>query len=293
MPDHLHRPVTGRLAILAGGGAFPMEVFEASRRLGFDPAFFALRGFADRSIWNHPSANPVDMLNPSELIAQLKLYNPVGVVLAGYVSRPNPSVLLSAFAALRHQDELKQVLGEGDDHVLSRVIRLLEDHGLKVLGVDAVAPDLLCPEGLLTTYAPDDHAFLAINTGLSLLDQLSPFDCGQATVCQGQRVLAIEGPEGTDAMIARTRSKRSFFRLSPRETAVKVLIKTAKRNQDRRADLPAIGPRTIQSCRKAGLSGIALGAGSVILIERKRMIAEANQAGLFIIGLKAARGPDV
>lgn len=283
MPD-THPTADRRLAIIAGGGDFPFEVFHASQRHGYQPCFFALRGFAGKQVRAHRGTCLVDMLNPTDLIARLKQFNPVGVVLAGHVSRPNPSLLISAFSALRHQDELRRVFGEGDDHVLVRVIRLLEDQGFSVLGIDTVAPDLLCPDAVLTKSKPDEADWQAIRYGFSLLEALSPFDCGQAMVCQGQRILAVEGPEGTDAMVKRATQRPRWFDWSKQDLSPKFLVKTAKRDQERRADLPAVGPRTIQICAKSGIKGLALGAGSVVMIDRAMMIREADRAGLFIVG---------
>jgi len=283
MPD---RPLSAgrRLAIIAGGGDFPFEVYQAGLRQGYQPCFFALRGFATQQVRAQQGTQRVDILNPGDLMARLRDFAPDGVVLAGHVSRPDPMLLVSAFSALRHRNELRQVFGEGDDHVLTRVIRLLEEHGFAVLGIDAVAPDLLCPQAVLTRKSPDKLEIQAIENGFALLDALSPFDCGQAMVCQGQRVLAVEGLEGTDRMIKRTAPALRWFRFGAAETSPRILVKTAKLAQDRRADLPAVGPRTIRNCIKAGFSGLALGAGSVVMIDRAEMVREADRAGLFIVG---------
>ena len=283
MPDNA--PSVGRrLAIIAGGGDFPLEVYQASFRQGYQPCFFALRGFASQQVRAQQGTQQVDMLNPVDLLGRLRVFAPDAVVLAGHVSRPDPIVLVSAFSALRNRDELRQVFGEGDDHVLTRVIRLLEEHGFAVLGIDAVAPDLLCPYAVLTRKSPDKLEIQAIENGFALLDAMSSFDCGQAMVCQGQRVLAVEGHEGTDRMIKRTAPSLRWFRFGAAETSSRILIKTAKLTQDRRADLPAVGPRTIRNCIKAGFSGLALGAGSVVMIDRAEMVREADRAGLFIAG---------
>ena len=47
-----------------------------------------------------------------------------------------------------------------------------------------------------------------------------------------------------------------------------MLIKAAKRGQDLRVDMPAIGPRTVVEAARAGLSGIAVGAGSTFVLEQ-------------------------
>jgi hypothetical protein len=65
------------------------------------------------------------------------------------------------------------------------------------------------------------------------------------------------------------------------------LVKTAKPGQERRADLPTIGPRTVAACADAGLIGIAIEAGSTILIDRAAIVAAADRAGIFVIGVAA------
>jgi DUF1009 family protein len=48
------------------------------------------------------------------------------------------------------------------------------------------------------------------------------------------------------------------------------MVKAAKRGQDRRVDLPSIGPRTVDGAR-AGLGGIAVVAGSAVVVEPERI----------------------
>jgi DUF1009 family protein len=63
-----------------------------------------------------------------------------------------------------------------------------------------------------------------------------------------------------------------------------VLIKAPKPQQDRRIDLPTIGPATIEKAAAAGLAGIAVMAGETLLAERERAIAMADEKGLFLFG---------
>jgi DUF1009 family protein len=64
-----------------------------------------------------------------------------------------------------------------------------------------------------------------------------------------------------------------------------LLIKAPKPGQDRRFDLPSIGPRTVENVAKAGLAGIAVSAGSTIIAEAAETIAAADRAGIFIVGV--------
>ena len=99
--------------------------------------------------------------------------------------------------------------------------------------------------------------------------------------------LAVEGPEGTDRMLARARglARRPFGH--GRAQAGIVLVKLAKDGQDLRVDLPAIGPRTVANAAAAGCAGLAVQADLTLIIDRPATIAAADRAGLFLIGLPA------
>jgi DUF1009 family protein len=70
-----------------------------------------------------------------------------------------------------------------------------------------------------------------------------------------------------------------------------VLVKLVKPGQDRRADLPTLGPATIAAAAMSGLRGIAFEANGTILIERAAMIAAADAAGLFLLAIDPASQP--
>jgi DUF1009 family protein len=176
----------------------------------------------------------------------------------------------------------------GDDRLLSGVASFLEERGFRLLGAHEVAPEILMPEGSTGRLAPDAGALDDIRFGFSLLRAIGSFDVGQATVVAGLRVLAVEAAEGTAAMLGRIAAMRSNGRLKLPPRAG-VLVKAAKPGQDRRIDLPAIGPDTVAQAKAAGLAGIAVEAGSTIVAEPDRLARHADEAGLFVVGV-APRG---
>src|SRR6202012_774815 len=101
---------------------------------------------------------------------------------------------------------------------------------------------------------------------------LGAADVGQCCVVQQGIVLAVEAAEGTDAMLARCASLA-------RPGAGGVLVKLVKPGQDRRADLPTIGPETIRSAIAAGLRGVAFQAGGTIISPRHGAISPAGAGG--------------
>jgi hypothetical protein len=170
----------------------------------------------------------------------------------------------------------------GDDGLLAAIIKILAQEGFNVLGAHEVMREVLAPAGLLTKTAPDAMALSDIERGIVVVRHLGQADVGQGCVVQQGLVLAVEAIEGTDAMLARAGTLRI-------DGTGGVLVKLSKPNQDRRADLPTIGPVTVRNVAAAGLRGVAFEAQATILAEREAMLAAADAAGLFLLGLEPER----
>lgn len=274
----------GPIAILAGAGQLPIQLLSHLERTGQDVRVLAFRGFAEADLQRRAHAT-VDLLDLKTIMSTLEGWRPQAVSLVGAVRRPGFSALLSAYSLLRNMHEVKEVIARGDDQVLRGAVMLLEERGHRVVGAHELAPDLVASRALTSARQPGTDDLDAITFGLELLASLSDFDIGQGAVVDRRHVLAIEGPEGTDRMIRRVRSLRqSWFGLRRREEGG-VLIKAAKRGQDLRVDMPTIGPRTVSEVAKAGLSGIAIGAGSTFVLEQEETLRTADRLGIFLIAV--------
>ena len=273
----------GALVLIAGAGRLPELVADSLRRARRPFRVIALRGFTGQSLRASADAT-VDLLDLAATLKLLRRWGPALVVPAGGVSRPSPAAILNAGAALRNREALRAIAGGGDDRLLRAALALVEEEGHRILGVHEAAPDLLCPEGPIGRRQPDPPAAASIAAGRGVLAALSPFDLGQAVVVAGDRVLAVEGPEGTDGMLARARTlgRRPFG--WGRALPATVLVKAPKLGQDWRIDLPAIGPRTVRNAARAGCVGLALEAHGTLVIDRAATAAEADRLGLFVTG---------
>lgn len=274
----------GPIAILAGSGQLPIQLARHLERTGQDYRILAFRGFATPELRRqaHASANLLDL---KTIMSVLEGWQPRAVSLVGAVRRPGFSALLGAYSLLRNRQEVMEVIARGDDQVLRGAVMLLEERGHRVIGAHELAPDLVAPPTLRGALAPGEDDAQAISVGLDLLNSLSAFDIGQAAVVAREHVLAIEGPEGTDRMLGRVRRLRqSWFGLRRREEGG-VLIKAAKRGQDLRVDMPTIGPKTVLEAARAGLSGIAVGAGSTFVLEQDETLGIADRHGLFLVAV--------
>jgi hypothetical protein len=196
------------------------------------------------------------------------------------------------WTTLRMLPQLYRLFRGGDDHLLSGVARLFEQQGLRLLGPHEVAPEILVQDGVLTSTQPTARDLADAAHGFALLDAIGPFDVGQAAVVADKHVLAVEAVEGTDAMLLRVAELREQGRIAPSDRTG-VLVKAPKPAQELRLDLPAIGPQTVDGVRRAGLRGIMLRAGAVMIAEPFAVKEAADRAGIFVVGVnpEAAPGP--
>ncbi|MFP7571631.1 LpxI family protein [Marivita sp. S2033] len=253
------------LALICGQGHLPRIVAGTQSR---PPLVCVLRGF-------EPEYLPADVTFRLEqlgtFIADLKARGVTQVCLCGAIRRPpvDPTLIDAATAPL--VPRLQRALTSGDDSALRIVMTLFEEAGLKIAPVHDLVADLIPEPGIYTLKAPrsgtDDEARLGQRT----VAEMGARDVGQACVIRGSSVVAREDAAGTDAMLDR---------LAHGEGGI--LYKAPKPQQDRRADLPAIGPDTPERVAAAGLDGIVIASGGVLLLERAKTVARCDALGLFL-----------
>ncbi len=278
--------VSNRLAVIAGGGLLPRYVAEAARARGEDPYIISLirESADDWTDFDHKILSVGDYAGISRTLRDVGIGR---VVLSGWVRRrPEWRDIHAPFRALLQMPAVvRTLLKGGDDAVLRMVIRLLEADGMRVVGAHEIVPDLLGTEGPIGALRPDAAAEADIAAAKAAALALGDLDVGQGAVAVGGRVVALEGAEGTDWMLERVTKLRAAGRISARRKGV--LVKLCKPTQDLRADLPSIGMDTLHRAKAAGLAGIAVEAGRSLVLERSKLVAEADAAGLFIVGIVA------
>jgi UDP-2,3-diacylglucosamine hydrolase len=274
----------GPLAMLCGGGSLPLAVADKVMAGGRTVVLFPLRGAAEGTAVER---YPHHWVHIGQIGKFLRLARAAGchdVVFIGSLVRPS---LWQVHPDLKGLSVLRRVLAAyrgGDNHLLSGMSKVLEDEGLHLVGAHEVAPEILVPEGTLGRVQVSERDRADIDLGLDYLHTAGRFDIGQAVVVAGRHVLAVEAAEGTDAMLARVAEMRANGRVrAPHGTGV--MVKAPKPAQDRRFDLPSIGPRTVEGASRAGLAGIAVVAGSTIVAELQQLVAAGDRANVFVLGV--------
>jgi len=274
----------GPLAIICGGGALPFAVADAVMRRGRGVVLFPVRGWVDpKAVARYPH-HFIEIGRYGRFHRQAKAAGCRDLVMIGTVLRPALRDIRFDWEALRELPSVIRMFRGGDNHLLSILARLFEKRGFRFVGAHEVAPEILMPQGPIGGREPSARDRDDIEQGVALLSALGPFDVGQAAVIADNYVLAIEAAEGTDRMLARIAELRDQGRVRS-AAGTGVLVKVPKPAQDRRFDLPAIGPATVAGAARAGLAGIAVMAGAAIVAEAAEVGAAADRAGIFVTGI--------
>ena len=256
------------LALIAGGGGLPHRVAsaQADRPL--------VCGYEGVDVEGVEVDQTFRLETLGSLIKSLQDQGVTQVCLCGAIARPSfdPSKLDALTMPL--VPAFQKALGAGDDGALRVLIDIFETAGFTVRAAYDLAPDLLASPGVLSTKAPDTQMTQDAARAAQVVATLAPMDIGQCCVVGAGLVYGIETIGGTDHLLATLPDRV--------QSASAILFKGPKPDQSRLVDMPTIGPTTLEAAHKAGLAGIVIVAGNVIVLEPERCKTLADDLGLVL-----------
>ncbi|MCH2134521.1 MAG: UDP-2,3-diacylglucosamine diphosphatase LpxI [Phycisphaerales bacterium] len=271
------------IGLIAGEGRLPVVVAEGMQAAGRPVACVAFRGHADDDLESCCDRyRTVGLYRMGQWLRTLKRWGATEAVMVGRVSKarmhdplrlvrqiPDLRSALLWYRRLRHDRRNATVLAAIADE--------LDRGGIRLLDSTTFIEDHLASEGVLGRTQPTDLQKADIAFGWPLLTRTVDMDIGQSIAVREGDVIAVEALEGTTGMIERAGGlcRRSGW----------TLLKTARKDHDRRADVPTIGVQTITELAAAGAGCIAIGTGQVILIDRPAVVEAADRAGIAIVGI--------
>ena len=259
------------LALICGQGALPGLILRNSSHV---PVIAALEQF-------RPEGLAVDLTFRLETLGtflnELKARGVLRVSFAGAIRRPKVDPAQIDAATKPFVSQIVGALAGGDDAALRVVIDIFEQAGFEVVGFSQLVPELLPPGGVLSKRAPEVQDRRDVARAQTVVEGLSDLDIGQGCVVASGHVLAVEAFGGTRWMLSRLSAVRPAD--WPKGG---LLYKAPKAGQERRIDLPAIGPETMAQAAQAGLAGVAILQAGVVALNLPDVIAEADRLGLFL-----------
>ncbi|WP_306114090.1 MULTISPECIES: LpxI family protein [unclassified Roseovarius] len=261
-----------KLAILACDGALPVQLAAAYP----DALKLTLTG-VPHQLGTGTVEHPIERLG--SVFAALKEAQVSRLVFAGSLARPamDPSAFDEVMIAVAPR--LLAAMQQGDDALLRQVIALFEEQGVEVVGAHDLLPELTAEEGLAIGPPPTQADLDDAARACEILKALSPLDVGQGCAVAGGQCLGIETLQGTDATLGFVAGTPATLRRGHKG----IYVKAAKAGQDLRIDMPTIGPATIAAVAEAGLAGLMVDAGRVMIVDRNKTLQAVEDTGIFLI----------
>ncbi|MBY5988704.1 LpxI family protein [Roseovarius atlanticus] len=296
------------LALIAGQGGLPPQLVRALLARGEVPVICEIEQFPSDVKGELPRLG-FRLETLGSFIATAKEIGVTRVCMAGAMHRPPIDPAKIDAATLPLVPKVQAALtNSGDDSTLRIFTKIFEEAGLEVIGAAEIDPSLLPPEGVTGTLPKGVERDISVAEA-ALVD-LAAADKGQAVVVRDGAVIAREDARGTDAMLGDLCPETPSHWLSddPFEIVGDVLgsvadwlsgpvaearaaedkseggllFKAPKAGQELRVDMPLIGLGTVMRAAEAGLAGIVIEAGGVMLLDPDGVAEVLRSQGMFL-----------
>ncbi len=286
--EHSPHHELGNVAIIAGQGNLPIAVLNYCQQHHINTSFIMFEGQVNKNILNQnidPSKICINKLGAlSPVLNFLTQNNIKTLVLAGSIKRPSLNELSLDKDGLSMIKAIGVHFVKGDNQLLEAVIKQLEKLGYQLKPAHAFIQNAFLAPGI---YGNADSNYTGdIEIGINILNALSRYDIGQALIIDNERIYGIEGIEGTSNLIQRLKKCKdpsSSAVVAPPPTRSGGLIKMAKKAQTMTADVPTIGPDTIEQLYQAYYSWIAIEANSVQVLAQDEVFQKLHAYQMTLI----------
>lgn len=264
-----------RVGIIVGNGKLPLCFLEEATKKKMEVYPIGLFDSVDLEIKQNKNYVQFNIGQVGTIIKYLISKDINKIVMLGKVEKELifKNMELDKFG----EELLKKLPDRKDETLLFGVILFFRLNKIKVLPQNHLLKNMMFEKKLYTSEssAPTKEDEKTIKVGIEAAKALSKVDAGQSVICKKSSVIALEGIEGTDKMIARGGE------LGGSQT---ILVKMARPQQDMRVDIPAVGIDTIKSLLAIGARGIVGESGKMLFLNKDECIKLADENNMFILG---------
>jgi hypothetical protein len=267
------------LGLIAGNGRFPFLVADAARRAGRKVVAVAIKEEASPDL--AASVDEIQWVGLGQLGRCIDALRSAGVseaVMAGQVK--HRQIFSDIVPDLKLMAVLARLAIKNTDSLIGGVADALGREGITLLPSTALLSDQMAQAGPNTRRRPSRDESKDIEYGQEIARALTALDLGQTVVVKDRAAVALEAMEGTDEVIRRA------GRIAGAGCTV---VKLGKPKQDMRFDVPVAGAGTLEAMREAGARVLAVEAMRTLLIDRAAFLAQADAAGIAVVGLERPR----
>jgi DUF1009 family protein len=249
------------LGLIAGNRTLPLLFARQARSAGVkrlvaiafegetDPA---LASFVDDLVW-------VKVGQLSKMIGALTDRKVRQCVMLGQIAPRNLYDVRPDFRAMGVLLKLKE---RNAHSIFGAIATELKKDGVELIEATPWLQPLMPGAGFRLGRKLTDEQRADVDFGFRVAKEVSRLEIGQTVVVKEGTVLAVEGFEGTDRCLARGGELAG-------QNGGAVAVKVAKLHHDMRFDVPCLGPQTLETCARSGISVLAFESGRSLLLEQE------------------------
>ncbi len=257
------------LALIAGEGSLPRIVCETAAQRGVRVAAVAFSDKCAKSLEGLADVKKLGLGETEKVISYFKKKGCKRLCLIGKVEKK--LVFENIKFDMRALKMLGRLLSKDDSSIMRAVMEELEREGFEIERQTDWLPSLMPGPGVLGKTGPTASMKADFEFGIRVCRKMADMEIGQTILVKDGVVLAVEAVEGTDEAIQRG------CRLGGSGA---VMIKACRPKQDLRYDIPTVGVETVRRLRKHNAAGLAIEAGSVVVVDLPDVISECDDAGI-------------
>jgi len=261
------------IGLIFGETDFPDEILKKIKKKKIDYLIIDLS--KSKKFKRDKKSYSVSIGQFGKIIDILKKNNCKKVLFAGKVIRPNFNKLKLDFKGIYYIPRIIKASKLGDAAILREIIEILTQNKIKTENSLRFNPELALKKGNYSKIKPNKEDRSDIQVAIKTLNNLGQYNFSQGVVVRNNRLISIEGKDGTRKMLKNCISKK--FRNHG------ILVKFPKKKQDLRVDLPTIGLKTLKQCKATGLRGIVVKSKYNIFLDKDKCIDFANKNKMFIV----------
>ena len=263
------------IGLIAGRGVYPKLVADNARAAGLQVRLLAFDGETTDELFESFPADQRVKRNVGQMGKWLRAMQAFGCQYSLAAGQIKPGKLFRGLKPdLKAASMLMKLKRRNADTIFGAIADEIESFGIRPLDARCFLDDHLAELGYMTKrYEKIENGY--IQHGIEIASEMARLDVGQGVVVRKGTVIAVEAFEGTDPMLKRAGTFK---------TEQLVFVKTVKRDQDYRFDVPVFGLRTLAVMKEAGIGTAVLKAGSVILIEKDKVLAQAAKDKIQLVG---------
>ncbi len=263
------------IGLIAGKGLYPILMAQRIRAAGIPFRLISFHGETEQNLINSTPDSDHLQLKVGQLGKLLKSLNHLGCKYAVMAGQITPTRLFSGLQPdLKALTILNKLKIKNAETIFGAIAKEIEATGIKMLDARSLLDDQLASEGLMTP-GKIKVSKEFIEHGIKVAKGITELDIGQGVVVRKGTVLAVEAYEGTDPMLKRAGNFK---------TDDLIFVKTAKRKQDYRFDVPVFGERTLEVMLESGIQTAALEVGRVIMLDKVELLKRAVKLKINLIG---------